>query len=92
MCLCSTHPYIEGGGLFSFHQGRSSDFAPLRSAFSDIVQWLLLRRYTGAHSCGTVGDSHSRSQLIAAKRTLTGIGSIRYMLQIRVQGRCKLSA
>ena len=30
--------------------------------------------HSQAHCCGTVGDSHSSSQLIAAKRTFTGEG------------------
>ena len=47
-----------------------------------IVQWrernqaklngVMLRSHNGVHCCGTVGDSHSSSQLIAAKRTFTG--------------------
>ena len=32
----------------------------------------MLRSHNGVHCCGTVGDSHSSSQLIAAKRTFTG--------------------
>ena len=32
---------------------------------------ILLRSHNGVHCCGTVGDSHSHSQLIAAKRTFT---------------------
>ena len=49
-----------------------------------IVQWrernqaklngVMLRSHNGVHCCGTVGDSHSSSQLIAAKRTFTGKG------------------
>ena len=34
----------------------------------------MLRSHNGVHCCGTVGDSHSSSQLIAAKRTFTGEG------------------
>jgi hypothetical protein len=32
----------------------------------------MLRSHNGVHCCGTVGDSHPSSQLIAAKRTFTG--------------------
>ena len=56
-------------------KGWSSDFPPLPSAFSS--KWamaFMLRSHNGVHCCGTVGDSHSSSQLIAAKRTFTGEG------------------
>ena len=48
------------------------------------TQWRMsmLRSHNGVHCCGTVGDSHSRSQLIAAKRTFTG----------ESQGRCSPSS
>ena len=35
-------------------------------------QWHRASGHNGVHCCGTVGDSHSSSQLIAAKRTFTG--------------------
>ena len=54
-------------------KGWSSDFPPLPSAFSDNSSMaFMLRSHNGVHCCGTVGDSHPSSQLIAAKRTFTG--------------------
>jgi len=54
-------------------KGWSSDFPPLPSAFSPKrAMAFMLRSHNGVHCCGTVGDSHSSSQLIAAKRTFTG--------------------
>ena len=56
-------------------EGWSSDFPPLPDAFSS--NWtmaLLSGSHNGVHCCGTVGDSHSHSQLIAAKRTFLGEG------------------
>ena len=32
----------------------------------------MLRSHNGVHCCGTVGDSHSHSQLSAVKHTFTG--------------------
>ena len=32
----------------------------------------MLRSHNGVHCCGTVGDSHSHSQLSTAKCTFTG--------------------
>jgi len=56
-------------------KGWSSDFPPLPSAFSGKYPMaFMLRSHNGVHCCGTVGDSHSSSQLIAAKRTFTGEG------------------
>ena len=54
-------------------KGWSSDFSPLPSAFSP--KWtmaFMLRSHNGVYCCGTVGDSHSHSQLSTAKCTLTG--------------------
>ena len=54
-------------------KGWSSDFPPLPSAFSSNCSMaFMLRSHNGVHCCGTVGDSHSSSQLIAAKRTFQG--------------------
>ena len=54
-------------------KGWSSDFPPLPSAFSPKrAMAFMLRSHNGVHCCGTVGDSHPSSQLIAAKRTFTG--------------------
>ena len=54
--------------------GWSSDFAPLSSAFSSLcgtMAWLL-KSHNGVHCCGTVGDSHSHSQLSTATCTSQG--------------------
>ena len=54
-------------------KGWSSDFPPLPSAFSPKrAMALMLRSHNGVHCCGTVGDSHSHSQLSTAKCTFTG--------------------
>ena len=54
-------------------KGWSSDFPPLPSAFSPKrVMAFMLRSHNGVHCCGTVGDSHSHSQLSTAKCTFTG--------------------
>ena len=54
-------------------KGWSSDFPPLLSAFSGKYPMaFMLKSHNGVHCCGTVGDSHPSSQLIAAKRTFTG--------------------
>ena len=61
--------------LANTEKGWSSDFPPLPSAFSGKYPMaFVLRSHNGVHCCGTVGDSHSHSQLIAAKRTFTGEG------------------
>ena len=38
-------------------------------------QWLMSGSLNGVHCCGTVGDSHSHSLLIATKRTFMGDSS-----------------
>ena len=54
-------------------KGWSSDFPPLLSAFSGKYPMaFMLRSHNGVHCCGTVGDSHSSSQLSTAKCTFTG--------------------
>ena len=54
-------------------KGWSSDFPPLPSAFSSKYSMaFMLRSHNGVHCCGTVGDSHSSSQLSTAKCTFTG--------------------
>ena len=54
-------------------KGWSSDFPPLPSAFSsNSLMAFMLRSHNGVHCCGTVGDSHSSSQLSTAKCTFTG--------------------
>ena len=54
-------------------KGWSSDFPPLPSAFSGKYPMaFMLRSHNGVHCCGTVGDSHSSSQLSTAKCTFTG--------------------
>ena len=80
-------------------KGWSSDFPPLPSAFSPKRAMALLSgSHNGVHCCGTVGDSHSSSQLIAAKRTFTGEGRglpqpfTLILSRITMQGRCKPSA
>ena len=71
MCIALC-PYIESIRHFPI-EGWSSDFAPLPSAFSSKCSMaFLLRSHNGVHCCGTVGDSHPSSQLIAAKRTFMG--------------------
>ena len=66
-------------------EGWSSDFPPLPSAFSDnSLMAFMLRSHNGVHCCGTVGDSHSHSQLSAVKHTFTGT-----LFRIQRQGRCK---
>ena len=65
-------PLHRGSFGIANEKGWSSDFPPLPSAFSS--KWTmasLLRSHNGVYCCGTVGDSHSRSQLIAAKRTFS---------------------
>ena len=54
-------------------KGWSSDFPPPQSAFSSKYSMaFLLQGHNGVHCCGTVGDSHSSSQLSTAKCTFTG--------------------
>ena len=54
-------------------KGWSSDFPPLPDAFSPKRTMALLSgSHNGVHCCGTVGDSHSHSQLSTAKCTFTG--------------------
>ena len=59
---------------------RESHFYPRKSAcanrhhtswYSGIMAFML-RSHNGVHCCGTVGDSHSHSQLSTAKCTFTG--------------------
>ena len=47
-------------------------FLHLEAPSHPIGQWHRASGHNGVHCCGTVGDSHSSSQLIAAKRTFTG--------------------
>ena len=62
-------------GIF-FLQGRSSDFVPTADSFPFYPfvgrkQWIIMSEvHKGTHSCGTVGDFHSHSLLIAVMRTL----------------------
>ena len=57
----------------SSDKGWSSDFPPLPCAFSPKrIMAFMLRSHNGVHCCGTVGDSHSHSQLSTAKCTFTG--------------------
>ena len=68
----ASHPYIEGVQHVT-EKGWSSDFSPLPDAFSP--KWtmaLLSESHNGVHCCGTVGDSHSHSQLSTAKCTFAG--------------------
>ena len=44
----------------------------------------MLRSHNGVHCCGTVGDSHSSSQLIAAKRTFTGDSFQNHDAKVRI--------
>ena len=70
-CACRHHTSWCCG--FFTDEGWSSDFPPLPSAFSGKYPMaFMLRSHNGVHCCGTVGDSHPSSQLIAAKRTFTG--------------------
>ena len=69
----ASHTLTSRAFNFSSCKGWSSDFPPLPSAFSsNCLMAFLLRSHNGVHCCGTVGDSHSSSQLIAAKRTFMG--------------------
>ena len=69
---CALRPYIEGRSAFS-DKGWSSDFPPLPDAFSGKYPMALLSgSHNGVHCCGTVGDSHSHSQLSTAKCTFAG--------------------
>ena len=63
----ASHPYIEGVQHVT-EKGWSSDFSPLPDAFSPKMD----NGFNGVHCCGTVGDSHSHSQLSTAKCTFTG--------------------
>ena len=66
-------------------KGWSSDFPPLLSAFSGKYPMaFMLRSHNGVHCCGTVGDSHSSSQLIAAKRTFTGDSFQNHDAKVRI--------
>ena len=95
-CLFRLTPLHRGPfGIFT-EKGWSSDFPPLPSAFSPKrVMAFMLRSHNGVHCCGTVGDSHPSSQLIAAKRTFTGEGRgyastfTLTLFRITLQGRCK---
>jgi hypothetical protein len=44
----------------------------------------MLRSHNGVHCCGTVGDSHPSSQLIAAKRTFTGDSFQNHDAKVRI--------
>ena len=58
-------------------KGWSSDFPPLPDAFSPKRTMALLSgSHNGVHCCGTVGDSHSHSQLSTAKCTFVGHTSL----------------
>ena len=57
---------------FLFPWGRSSDYVPTANAFPPVVVGsglILFAVDKGTYSCGTVGDFHSRSLLIAVMRT-----------------------
>ena len=70
-CACQHHTSWCSGIITE--KGWSSDFPPLPSAFSDNSPMaFMLRSHNGVHCCGTVGDSHSHSQLSAVKHTFTG--------------------
>ena len=44
----------------------------------------LLRSHNGVHCCGTVGDSHSHSQLSAVKHTFTGDSFQNHDAKVRI--------
>ena len=70
---CAYRHHTSWCSGFLTEKGWSSDFPPLPSAFSSKrTMASMLRSHNGVHCCGTVGDSHPSSQLIAAKRTLSG--------------------
>ena len=76
-------PSIESFGIFS-EKGWSSDFPPPRSAFSGKRPMAFqLRGHNGVHCCGTVGDSHSSSQLSTAKCTFTGDSFLNHAAKVR---------
>ena len=66
-------------------EGWSSDLSPLSDAFSP--KWtmaLLSESHNGVHCCGTVGDSHSSSQLSTAKCTFTGDSFQNHDAKVRI--------
>ena len=66
-------------------KGWSSDFPPLLSAFSGKYPMaFMLRSHNGVHCCGTVGDSHSSSQLSRAKCTFTGDSFQNHDAKVRI--------
>ena len=66
-------------------KGWSSDFPPLLSAFSGKYPMaFMLRSHNGVHCCGTVGDSHSSSQLSTAKCTFTGDSFQNHDAKVRI--------
>ena len=66
-------------------KGWSSDFPPLPSAFSGKYPMaFMLRSHNGVHCCGTVGDSHSSSQLSTAKCTFTGDSFQNHDAKVRI--------
>ena len=70
---CAYRHHTSWCSGFLTEKGWSSDFPPLPSAFSDnCLMAFMLRSHNGVHCCGTVGDSHSHSQLSAVKHTFTG--------------------
>ena len=51
--------------------GRRKSVQPYELHRGSVVAFML-RSHNGVHCCGTVGDSHSHSQLSTAKCTFTG--------------------
>ena len=78
---CAYRHHTSWCSGFLTEKGWSSDFPPLPDAFSPKrAMALLSKSHNGVHCCGTVGDSHSHSQLSAVKHTFTGT-----LFRIRLQ-------
>ena len=57
-------------------------YSTLKRLLTQMGNGFLLKSHNGAHCCGTVGDSHSHSQLSTAKCTFTGNSS----MELRYKG------
>ena len=70
------HPIRKKAGL--------QTFLHLKAPSRPNGQWHLASGHNGVHCCGTVGDSHSHSQLIAAKRTFAGNTFLYCVAKVRI--------
>ena len=75
-------PSIESFGIFPKKAGLQT-FLHLEAPSRPNGQWLSASGHNGVHCCGTVGDSHSSSQLSTAKCTFTGDSFLNHAAKVR---------